>query len=81
MRSVRRRLAIRLFSGLWVTILAGLLLAVDSLAAPSGGGSSGDGAPVGLLVAVALGALLLGPGLFKAARLRKRRRTAAVLEG
>jgi predicted lipid-binding transport protein (Tim44 family) len=39
---VRRRVNLRLFSGLWVTILAGLLLAVDSLAAP-GGGSSGFG--------------------------------------
>src|SRR5215207_7611106 len=39
---MRRRLTFRLLSGLWVTVLAGLLLAVDSIAAP-GGGSSGFG--------------------------------------
>ena len=39
---MRQRVTLRLFSGLWVTILAGLLLAVDSIAAP-GGGSSGFG--------------------------------------
>ena len=39
---MRARLTFRLATGLWVTILAGLLLAVDSLAAP-GGGSSGFG--------------------------------------
>jgi predicted lipid-binding transport protein (Tim44 family) len=37
-----QRLTIRLFTGFWVVILAGLLLAVDSLASP-GGGSSGFG--------------------------------------
>jgi predicted lipid-binding transport protein (Tim44 family) len=39
---MRARLTFRLATGLWVTVLAGLLLAVDSLAAP-GGGSSGFG--------------------------------------
>jgi Tim44-like domain len=39
---MRARVSYRLVTGLWVTILAGLLLAVDSLAAP-GGGSSGFG--------------------------------------
>ena len=39
---MRHRVNLRLFSGLWITILAGLLLAVDSIAAP-GGGSSGFG--------------------------------------
>ena len=39
---MRHRVNLRLFSGLWVTVLAGLLLAVDSIAAP-GGGSSGFG--------------------------------------
>ena len=39
---MRARLTFRLVTGLWVTVLAGLLLAVDSLAAP-GGGSSGFG--------------------------------------
>jgi predicted lipid-binding transport protein (Tim44 family) len=39
---MRHRVNLRLISGLWVTVLAGLLLAVDSIAAP-GGGSSGFG--------------------------------------
>jgi predicted lipid-binding transport protein (Tim44 family) len=39
---MRARLSLRLLTGLWVTVLAGLLLAVDSLAAP-GSGSSGFG--------------------------------------
>jgi predicted lipid-binding transport protein (Tim44 family) len=39
---MRARISYRLVTGLWITILAGLLLAVDSLAAP-GGGSSGFG--------------------------------------
>jgi hypothetical protein len=39
---MRQRLTLRFLSGLWVTVLAGLLLAVDSIAAP-GGGSSGFG--------------------------------------
>ena len=39
---MRARVTFRLVTGLWITILAGLLLAVDSLAAP-GGGSSGFG--------------------------------------
>src|SRR3954469_25341928 len=40
--AMRSRVSYRLLTGLWVTVLAGLLLAVDSLAAP-GGGSSGFG--------------------------------------
>src|SRR3954449_12681213 len=40
--TIRARVSYRLVTGLWVTILAGLLLAVDSLASP-GGGSSGFG--------------------------------------
>src|SRR5436190_2588948 len=40
--AMRARVSLRLVTGLWITILAGLLLAVDSLAAP-GGGSSGFG--------------------------------------
>jgi predicted lipid-binding transport protein (Tim44 family) len=39
---MRARISYRLLTGLWVTVLAGLLLAVDSLASP-GGGSSGFG--------------------------------------
>ena len=39
---VRRRVTLRVLSSLWITVLAGLLLAVDSLASP-GGGSSGFG--------------------------------------
>jgi predicted lipid-binding transport protein (Tim44 family) len=39
---MRARVTFRLVTGLWITILAGLLLAVDSLASP-GGGSSGFG--------------------------------------
>jgi predicted lipid-binding transport protein (Tim44 family) len=39
---MRARVSLRLLTGLWITVLAGLLLAVDSLAAP-GGGSSGFG--------------------------------------
>jgi predicted lipid-binding transport protein (Tim44 family) len=39
---MRSRVTFRLVTGLWVTVLAGLLLAVDSLASP-GGGSSGFG--------------------------------------
>ena len=41
-RVVRHRVNLRLFSVLWITVVAGLLLAVDSIAAP-GGGSSGFG--------------------------------------
>jgi membrane protein implicated in regulation of membrane protease activity len=40
--AMRARFSYRLITGLWITVLAGLLLAVDSLAAP-GGGSSGFG--------------------------------------
>ncbi len=39
---MRHRVNLRLFSGLWIVVLVGLLLAVDSIAAP-GGGSSGFG--------------------------------------
>ena len=39
---MRHRVNLRLISVLWVTVLAGLLLAVDAIAAP-GGGSSGFG--------------------------------------
>src|SRR5215218_6160867 len=94
---MRRRFALHVFSGLWVVILAGLLLAVDSLASPgggssgfggggggggggfSGGGGSSDsgGSPIVFLIAVAIFALFIGFGLFKARRLRKRRRKRA----
>ena len=39
---MRQRFTLRVLSSLWLTVLAGLLLAVDSLASP-GGGSSGFG--------------------------------------
>jgi predicted lipid-binding transport protein (Tim44 family) len=39
---MRARLTFRLATGLWITVIAGLLLAVDSLASP-GSGSSGFG--------------------------------------
>src|SRR5215208_357886 len=96
--TMRARVTFRLLSGLWVTVLAGLLLAVDSIAAPgggssgfgggggggggggfSGGGGSSDsgGSPIVFLIAVAIFALFIGFGLFKARRLRKRRRERA----
>ena len=77
-----------------MTVLLGLLLAVDSIAAPGGGSSGfggggggggggfsgggsgsgdGEGSPWVFLVAVVIGLLLFGFGMFKAARLRRRR--------
>ena len=92
------RLTPRLFSALWITVLAGLLLAVDAIAAPGGGSSgfgggggggagggggfsggggsgsgSGGGSPVIVLVIIAGAVLFFLFGLYKAAKLRKRR--------
>jgi predicted lipid-binding transport protein (Tim44 family) len=96
---VRHRLNRRVLSGLWVTVLIGLLLAVDSLAAPGGGSSGfgggggggggggfsgggsgsggGEGSPWFFLIAVVIGLMLFGFGLFKAHRLHKRRQARA----
>jgi predicted lipid-binding transport protein (Tim44 family) len=96
---VRRRVNLRLFSVLWLVVLVGLLLAVDSIAAPGGGSSGfgggggggggggfsgggsgsgdGEGSPWVFLIAVVIGLTLFGGGLYKARRLRKRRRERA----
>ena len=80
-------------------MLVGLLLAVDSIAAPGGGSSGfgggggggggggfsgggsgsgdGEGSPWVFLIAVVIGLTLFGWGLYKAHRVRKRRRERA----
>jgi hypothetical protein len=85
---VSRALVIRLFPALLVIVLAGLLLAVDSIASPGGGGggggggfhgggSSGGGFSIWSLLVVGGFVLLVVVGLVQAARLRKRRRERA----
>jgi predicted lipid-binding transport protein (Tim44 family) len=95
---MRRRVTIQILTSLWITVLVGLLMAVDSLASPgsgssgfggggggggggfsggSGGSGDGEGGPWPFLIALVIGLTLFGWGLYKAHRLRKRRRERA----